>query len=140
MCSSKQLVLVHLFEDFHALQEMKLFLTSLLLGRHSHVLVSLGKKLSTIVSRVSVNTASAAIINDSPDTSAFVAESSNSSIGVVDARFAARSFLQHYGTFQSFLCLRVSTADCFEVRTFHTRSRRGFLCHRHNVVTVFVSL
>ena len=39
--SSGQLVLVHLFEDFHALQEIKLFLTSLLLGRHCHVLVSL---------------------------------------------------------------------------------------------------
>ena len=41
VCSSRQLVLVHLFEDFHALQEIELFLTSLLLGRHCHVLVSL---------------------------------------------------------------------------------------------------
>ena len=37
----KQLVLVHLFEDFHALQEIELFLTSLLLGRHCRILVSL---------------------------------------------------------------------------------------------------
>ena len=43
VCSSKKLVLVHLFEDFHALQEIELFLTSLLLGRHCHVLVSLEK-------------------------------------------------------------------------------------------------
>ena len=43
--SSKQLVLVHLFEDFHALQEIELFLTSLLLGRHCHVLVSLEETL-----------------------------------------------------------------------------------------------
>ena len=41
VCSSRQLVLVHLFEDFHAFQEIDLFLTSLLLGRHCHVLVSL---------------------------------------------------------------------------------------------------
>ena len=43
VCSSTQLVLVHLFEDFHAHQEIKLFLTSLLLGRRCHVLVSLEK-------------------------------------------------------------------------------------------------
>ena len=41
VCSGRQLVLVHLFEDFHALQEVELFLTSLLLGRHCHVLVNL---------------------------------------------------------------------------------------------------
>ena len=45
VCSSKQLVLVHLFEDFHVLQEIELFLTSFLLGRHCHVLVSLEKTL-----------------------------------------------------------------------------------------------
>ena len=39
---------------------------------------------ASIVSRVSVNTASASIINDSVVTSAFVADPSNSSIGVVD--------------------------------------------------------
>ena len=36
-----KLVLVHLCEDFHAFQENELFLTSLLLGRHCHVRVSL---------------------------------------------------------------------------------------------------
>ena len=41
VCSSRQLVLVHLFEDFHAILEIELFLTSLLLGRPCHVLVSL---------------------------------------------------------------------------------------------------
>ena len=41
VCSSRQLVLVHFFEDFHALQESELFLTSLLLGRHCHDLMSL---------------------------------------------------------------------------------------------------
>ena len=45
---------------------------------------------ASVVSRVSVNTASAAIIIDSADTSAFVADSSSSSIGVAEARFAAR--------------------------------------------------
>ena len=32
--SSRQIVFVHLFEDFHALQEIRLFLTSLLFGSH----------------------------------------------------------------------------------------------------------
>ena len=41
VCSSRQPVLVHLFEEFHVLKEIELFLTSLLLGRHCHVLVSL---------------------------------------------------------------------------------------------------
>ena len=39
--SGRQLVLVHLFDDNHAFQEIKLFLTILVLGRHCHVLVSL---------------------------------------------------------------------------------------------------
>ena len=41
VCSSRRLVLVHLFEDFRAIQDIELFLTSSLLGRHCHVLVSL---------------------------------------------------------------------------------------------------
>ena len=39
VCPSRQLVLVHLFENFHALQKIEMFLTSLLLRRHCHVLV-----------------------------------------------------------------------------------------------------
>ena len=46
VCSSRPLVLAHLFEDFHALQEIELFLTSLLLGRHCHVLVGLEETFS----------------------------------------------------------------------------------------------
>ena len=42
--------------------------------------------------------------------SAFVADSSNSSIGVADARFAARRSSSTLARFQIFLCLRVSTA------------------------------
>ena len=57
---------------------------------------------ASIVSRVSVNTASAAIINDSADTSAFVADSSNSSIGVADARFAARRSSSTLSRFKAF--------------------------------------
>ena len=76
---------------------------------------------ASIVSRVSVNIASAAIINDSAVASAFVADSSNSSIGVADARFAARRSSSTVARFKSFLCLR------FEVGTFHTRPRRGFV-------------
>ena len=131
----------------YALQEIDLFLTSLLLGRHCHVLVSLEETfrrrlravtrfmslLKRIISRFSVNTASAAIINDSAVTSALVADSSNSSIGVADARFAARRSSNILARFTA------CTADCLEVGTFHTRSRRGFLCHRHSVVRVFVS-
>ena len=45
VCSRKQVVLVHLFEDFHALQEIELSLTSLLLGNHCHVFVSLKETL-----------------------------------------------------------------------------------------------
>ena len=47
------------------------------------------------------------------------------SASIVSQSFHYSTFLQHFGTF---LCLRVSTADCSRIRTFHTRSRRGFLC------------
>ena len=57
---------------------------------------------ASIVSRVSVNTASAAVINDSADTSAFVADSSTSSIGVADARFAARRSSSTLARFNAF--------------------------------------
>ena len=50
---------------------------------------------ASIVSRVSVNTASAV-------TSAFVADSSNSSIGVADARFAARRSSSTLARFKAF--------------------------------------
>ena len=43
--SSKELVLANLFEDFHALQEIELILTSWLLGRHCRVLVGLEETL-----------------------------------------------------------------------------------------------
>ena len=57
---------------------------------------------ASIVSRVSVNTASAATIIASADISAFVADSSNSSIGVADARFAARRFSSILARFTAF--------------------------------------
>ena len=40
-----QIVFVYLFVDFHVLEEIELFLTSLLLGSHCHVFVSLEETL-----------------------------------------------------------------------------------------------
>ena len=45
VCSRRQVVLVHLFEDFHALQQIELFLMRLLHGSHCHILVSLEETL-----------------------------------------------------------------------------------------------
>ena len=93
--------------DFHTLQDVELFLANLLLGSHCHAFVgwkeALCQCLGTVafwraeivgastVSRVSVKTASAATIIVS-----------NSSIGVAEARLAARRSSSNRARFSAF--------------------------------------
>ena len=87
---------------------------------------------ASIVSRVSVNTTSAAIINDSAVTSAFVANSSNSSIGVAVSRFAAQRSSSTLARFRAFFASASARRIASKSERF-TRSRRGFLCHRYQL-------
>ena len=72
---------------------------------------------ASIVSRVTVNTASAAIISVSAVTSAFV-EDSNSSIGV--AHFAARRSSSTWARFKAFSASASARLIASRVRTFYT--------------------
>ena len=116
--SSKQLVLAH---------EIELFLTSLLLGRHCHILVSLKESFRR---RLRAVTHFMNLLRDCEHLNCFTRfcqysfKLRSSSLQLIPLRssqtqpiirrccgcsFRCSSFLQHFCTFQCFLCLRIST-------------------------------